>query len=174
MTEEHKLPRESLGKPQAVERRKEDRRGADRRTLAGLFVNRAVVKRYCVIVVVIMMIASGLIGFVIHQTIKQSLEREAMRVTKVSVYDALMEVNNKLLFRVFIILLLSVFVTAVAGILFLARITGPVYRIRRVLKVLADGKVPDHDVILREGDFFIEVADELNRLIIRLRADCRK
>jgi len=122
------------------------------------------------LIVVIMLISSCLIGFVIHQTIKQSLEREAMRVQKISVYDVLMQVNNELLFRVFFILFLSVIATGVAGVLFLHRVAGPVYRIRNVLKTLASGKIPDYDVKLREGDFFAEVVKELNHLIARMRS----
>lgn len=143
----------------------------ERRTIRGLFVNKPLLKRYGILIVAIMMIASCLIGFVIHQTIKQALERESTRVQRVSVYEVLMEVNNQLLFRVFFILFLSIIVTAVAGILFLHRIAGPVYRIHSVLRQLAQGKIPDRDVKLREGDFYGEVVAELNRLIARLRAD---
>lgn len=141
----------------------------DRRTLGGLFVNKQLLKRYVLLVVAITMISSCLIGFVIHQTIKQSLETETMRGGKVSVYEVLMDVNSSLLIRVFLILFVSVLVTGVAGILFLHRIAGPLYRIRGVLKSLGDGKIPEKDIKLREGDFFIEVVDELNRVLKRLR-----
>ena len=141
----------------------------DRRTLGGLFVNKQLLKRYVMLVVAITMISSCLIGFVIHQSIKQSLENETRRSSKVSVYEVLMDVNNTLLIRVFLILFDSVLVTGVAGILFLHRIAGPLYRIRGVLKSLADGKIPDKNIKLREGDFFIEVVDELNRVLKRLR-----
>lgn len=154
---------------QAKDRRRQDRRASERRTLAGLFIQRAIVKRYCITIVAVMMIASLLVGIVIHHTIRESLQKEAARVYKVSVYDALLEVSNQLLFRVFFILFLSIFVTAISGILFLHRVTGPVYRIWRVLQGLAEGKVPQKDVMLREGDFFAEVVHDLNRLIARLR-----
>lgn len=145
----------------------------ERRTLSGLFVNKQLLKRYVILVVAITMISSCLIGFVIHQTIKQSLENETRRGGKVSVYEVLIDVNNLLLFRVFFILFISVVVTGVAGILFLHRIAGPLYRIRGVLKILADGKVPEKEVKLREGDFFIEVVEELNRLVNRLKNEKR-
>jgi len=120
----------------------------DRRTLGGLFVNKQLLKRYVMLVVAITMISSCLIGFVIHQSIKQSLENETRRSSKVSVYEVLMDVNNTLLIRVFLILFVSVLVTGVAGILFLHRIAGPLYRIRGVLKSLADGKIPDKNPAL--------------------------
>ncbi len=145
----------------------------DRRTLSGLLINKQLLKRYVILVVAITMISSCLIGFVIHQTIKQSLENETRRGTKVSVYEVLIDVNNVLLFRVFCILFISVLVTGVAGILFLHRVAGPLYRIRGVLKILADGKVPEREVKLREGDFFVEVVDELNRLVSRIRSEKR-
>ncbi len=145
----------------------------DRRTLSGLLINKQLLKRYVILVVAITMISSCLIGFVIHQTIKQSLENETRRGAKVSVYEVLIDVNNVLLFRVFCILFISVLVTGVAGILFLHRVAGPLYRIRGVLKILADGKVPEREVKLREGDFFVEVVDELNRLVSRIRSEKR-
>ncbi|HNV86141.1 MAG TPA: hypothetical protein PKL97_04130 [Candidatus Omnitrophota bacterium] len=145
-------------------------KSGQRRKIVGLLVNKALIKRYVFLVVVIMMIASILIGFIINQTIKQTLENESRRAQKVGVYDVLMKVNNELLVRVFFVLFLSVIVTGVAGIMFLHRIAGPIYRIRSVLKAMADGKIPRTDVKLREGDFFMEVADELNRLIHKLRA----
>ncbi len=163
-------------KPLPDERRVEERRtpdpkGPERRTIAGLFVNKQILKRYGILVAAIMMVSAMLIGFVIHQTIKQSLEKETRRVGKASVYEVLMEVNNELLLRVFFVLFLSVVVTGVTGVLFLHRIAGPLYRIRGVLRNLVQGKVPDRELQLREGDFFAEVVDELNRLIIKMRGE---
>jgi hypothetical protein len=76
-----------------------------------------------------------------------------------------------LLFRVFFILFLSVVVTGVAGVLFLHRIAGPLYRIHGVLRMLVHGKIPEREVKLREGDFFVEIVEELNRLIVKLRQE---
>jgi len=142
-----------------------------RRKAVGLLVNKALVKRYVLLVVAITMIASALIGFIIHQTIKQTLEEESLRPvrTGAGVYNVLMKVNNQLLTRVFFVLFLSLIVTAVTGIMFLHKIAGPMHRIRTVLRSMADGNLPKNPVKLREGDFFVDVVDELNRLIERIR-----
>lgn len=163
-------------KPHPEERRTGERRmsqaqPAERRTIAGLFVNKQILKRYGILVAAIMMVSALMIGFVIHQTIKQSLENQTLKVGKASVYDVLMEVNNELLFRVFGVLFLSVIVTGVTGVLFLHRIAGPLYRIRGVLRSLVQGKIPDREIQLREGDFFAEVVEELNRLIVKMRGE---
>lgn len=142
---------------------------SQRRKVVGLLVNKALVKRYVLLVVVIMMISSALIGFIIHKTIQQTLEEESLRPQKVGVYNVLTKVNNQLLVRVFFVLFISLIVTAITGIMFLHRIAGPMYRIRGVLRSMADGHLPRGNVKLREGDFFMEVADELNRLIERLK-----
>jgi len=144
--------------------------GTSKRKLTGLLINKPLVKRYVLLIVVIMMVASLLIGFVISQTLKGYIEKQASRSHKVSVIDILMDVNNDLLIRVFFILFLAVIATGVAGILFLHRIAGPVYRFKGVITALADGKIPKHDIVLREGDFFVDVATELNRLMARLRS----
>jgi len=143
--------------------------GSKRRKVMGLLVNRALLKRYIFLMVVIMLVSSLLVGFVIQKTIEGALEEESSRAHRISVYDVLMEVNNTLLIRVFLIMFISVVVTGVAGILFLHRVAGPIYRIRGVLRGMAKGQLPKHEVTLREGDFFIEVAEELNSVIRYLR-----
>lgn len=48
------------------------------------------------------------------------------------------------------------------------RFAGPMYRLRNALRDAADGK-PVPPVKFREGDFWCEMADEFNRVAVRLR-----
>lgn len=143
--------------------------GNNRRTVTGLFVNRALIKRYMMIIISVSMVSALVISFVINGTIKQSLERQTLRVTRLSATDVLRDVNSDLLVRVFMVMFASVIITGAAGIAFLHSIAGPVYRFRGVIRSMANGKVPERDIKLREGDFFVEVAQELNRLMAYLR-----
>ncbi len=72
------------------------------------------------------------------------------------------QVSYQIVTRVTLILLLTLFAIAAYGIKFLHRVAGPIYRCRKTLIVLNQGKVPDR-IRLRNGDFFTEVADEINK-----------
>ena len=48
------------------------------------------------------------------------------------------------------------------------RFAGPVYRLRQVIRSLADGNQPDK-VELRDDDFWKEMASDLNRVIDKVR-----
>lgn len=78
------------------------------------------------------------------------------------------DVRYDLIVRVSLVLFVTILVIAIFGIFFLHRIAGPVYRFRRVLHRIAEGEIPD-EVKLREGDFFTETADDLNRVLRMLR-----
>jgi len=77
--------------------------------------------------------------------------------------------------RIFWLVLLSVVVFALAvlllGIIITHRIAGPVYRVRRLLSDLAEGRreVPRHG--LRDGDELRELFDAASSLVKTLRAE---
>ena len=47
------------------------------------------------------------------------------------------------------------------------RFAGPMVRIRKTLKELANGESPPH-ILLRDGDFWADVADDINLIAARL------
>ncbi len=124
------------------------------------------------LMVIILMIATLLTGVVIHLTIQEIVTGNVggMGAT-VGAYEFLSEINQKLLVRVFAVLFVTVLIAIMAGVFFLHRVAGPIYRIRVTLRQLADSKVPARNVKLRHGDFFQEVAVELNHVIENMRKD---
>jgi methyl-accepting chemotaxis protein len=123
------------------------------------------------LMVIVLMVATLLTGMVIHLTIQESLGSSQGGIARAAAYDFLAEIDQKLLIRVFAVLFVTIVAAIMSGIFFLHRVAGPIYRIRVTLKKLADFEIPERNVQLRRGDFFQEVAIELNRLIERLRRE---
>src|SRR5882762_573812 len=57
-------------------------------------------------------------------------------------------------------------VSLLAGIFYSHRLAGPLYRIRRTLSDVQEGK-PMRPIVLRKNDEFKELAEDLNRLLSR-------
>ncbi len=58
---------------------------------------------------------------------------------------------------------LYIVLTAVFGLFYSHKMAGPVYRIKRTLREMADGQMPlDHEIRLRKGDQFQDLAEVLN------------
>jgi hypothetical protein len=60
---------------------------------------------------------------------------------------------------------------AVHGVMITHRIAGPIYRIKAVIRDLAQRRLPSGPVTLRKGDCFLDVADELTKLVESTRDD---
>ena len=63
-----------------------------------------------------------------------------------------------------------IIVTALIQFRFLHRISGPVYRIEKLINDAAAGKLPKAPVVLREKDFYNELAKAFNDLIVSIRS----
>lgn len=123
------------------------------------------------LMVIILMVATLLIGLVIHLTLQESLEGGQGGISRAAAYDILSDIDQRLLIRVFAVLFVTVVVAIMAGVFFLHRVAGPIYRLRVTLKQLADSQIPERNVQLRHGDFFQEVAVELNRVLEKARRE---
>jgi hypothetical protein len=60
---------------------------------------------------------------------------------------------------------------AVHGVLITHRVAGPIYRIKAVIRDLAQRRLPSRPVELRKGDCFRDVAEELTKLVEATRDD---
>ena len=116
------------------------------------------------------MISSLAIGYVIHETIREAAFGGGFHFGKINPYEVLSEVRYLLILRVTSVLFATLLVIGAFGIFFLHRVAGPVYRFRHVLLRINDGEVPQ-PIKLREGDFFTEVAVEMNRLLEQLDSE---
>ena len=74
-----------------------------------------------------------------------------------------------LLIRISILFCVVFFVNVLLGLFFLHRLTGPLVRIRTVLNRIAGGDLPNSDVLLRKGDFPIDLAEALSNAIKKIR-----
>ena len=130
-------------------------------------------REFTFVVIALLMISSLAIGLVIHHTIHDALVGGGFRFGKISPYEVLSEVSYQLIVRVASILFATLIVIAMFGAMFLHRVAGPVYRFRQIFLRLNRGDVPP-PFKLREGDFFAETADEINRLLRNLKSDKQK
>ncbi|MFN4244688.1 MAG: hypothetical protein ACK4F9_00875, partial [Brevinematia bacterium] len=54
----------------------------------------------------------------------------------------------------------------VFGLFFSHRIAGPVHRIKKELRDIADNKLPiTHEIRLRKSDFLLDIAKEINNTL---------
>jgi sensor histidine kinase YesM len=141
------------------------------RKIKSVFIHRPLQREFTMLMVIILMVATLFIGVVIHLTIQETLTSDAGGLGRSAAYDFLAEIDQKLLIRVFAVLFVTVVAAIMGGVFFLHRVAGPIYRIRLTIKRLAEDQIPERSVRLRHGDFFQEVADELNRLIDKMRQE---
>ncbi|MBI4357977.1 MAG: hypothetical protein HY584_01635 [Candidatus Omnitrophica bacterium] len=79
------------------------------------------------------------------------------------------QINFLLLIRITIVFCIVFFINIILGLFFLHRLTGPLVRFKVLLNQLAEGSVPDADVILRKGDFPTDVAAALSSALRKIR-----
>ncbi len=135
------------------------------RTFSHLFIYKPIQRQYFIWMAVITIVAAFAISFVVHTTIKSAVSKELMRTSKLSIIEVMNTMEMDLLMGIFVVLFISVVISAVTSVFFLHRIVGPIFRIQDTLKKIADGQMPNKDIKLRPGDFFNELAVELNRVM---------
>lgn len=80
-------------------------------------------------------------------------------------------VTHQLWGRVVPILLASAAISPIVVVFalrFSNRFVGPMLRFRRALQELAEGKVPDRPIVLRDKDYWTEVATAINTISARM------
>jgi len=87
--------------------------------------------------------------------------------------EILYDVSYSLIIRVTLILILTLIIIGIYGVIFLHRVAGPVYRFRQTLLKVNRGEMPP-DIKLREGDFFHDMAYDINIILRRFRAEKEK
>lgn len=139
-----------------------------KRRIRSVLIHKPIQREFTLVVLSLLIVSALTIGFVIHSTIRQALMGGGYRFGTVSPYEIMTDISYDLIFRVSLILFATIFVIVIFGILFLHRIAGPVYRFQSVLRRVGKGQIPD-EFRLREGDFFSETADDLNKVLRLLR-----
>lgn len=139
-----------------------------KRKLKSVLIHKPMQREFTLVVISLLIVSALSVAFVIHYTVNQAMLGGGYRFGKISPYEVMSEVSYDLVTRVSAILFITMLVIALFGVFFLHRIAGPVYRFQGVLRRISRGEFPE-DVRLREGDYFTETADDLNRVLKMLR-----
>lgn len=139
-----------------------------KRKLKSVLIHKPMQREFTLVVISLLIVSALAVAFVIHYTIQQGMMGGGYRFGKISAYEVMSDVGYDLITRVSAILFINMLLIAMFGIFFLHRIAGPVYRFQGVLRRVTRGEIPE-DIHLREGDFFVETADDLNKVLQLLR-----
>lgn len=139
-----------------------------KRRLRSVLIHKPMQREFTLVVISLLMISALAIGFVIHYTIREAMMGGGYRFGKITPYEVMSDVSYDLIARVSMVLFVTLLIITVFGVFFLHRVAGPVYRFRYILRRLAKGEIPD-EFKIREGDFFIETAEDLNLVLQMLR-----
>ena len=143
------------------------------RRARNIFIHKPMQREFTFVLIALLMISIVAIGFVINQTIKDAAMGDGFRFGKLNAYEVLSDLSYQLILRVSAVLFATLIVVGTFGIFFLHRVAGPVYRFRKVFMRINEGEMPPL-IKLREGDFFSETAQEINRLVKKMNYDKQK
>lgn len=79
------------------------------------------------------------------------------------------EMTSALFKKISVLFAVVFFLSALLGLFFLERLTGPLIRIQKALEEIANGRIPSSDIYLRKTDFPKELAEALSGAIAYLR-----
>ena len=139
-----------------------------KRRLRSVLIHKPMQREFTLVVISLLIISALTVGFVIHYTIREGMMGGGFRFGKITPYEVMSDITYNLITRVSLVLFITILVIALFGIFFLHRIAGPVYRFRSILRRVAKGEIPD-EFKLREGDYFMETAEDLNTVLRMLR-----
>ncbi len=144
-----------------------------KRKIRNILVHKPMQREFSFVLISLFMVASAAIAWVIHQTIRDAAFGGGFYFGKVNPFEILSDVSYTIIIRVTLVLILTLIIIGIYGITFLHRVAGPVYRFRQTFLKVNRGEIPG-EVKIREGDFFQEVATEINVVLKRLRGDQEK
>ena len=144
-----------------------------KRQVKNLIIHRPMQREFSFMLIALFMVASGAVAWVIHQTIRDAAFGGGFYFGKVNPFEILSDVSYQIIIRVTLVLVLTLFTIAAYGVIFLHRVAGPVYRFRQTLLKVNRGEMPQ-DIKLREGDFFHDMAQDINIILRRLRSEKEK
>ncbi len=144
-----------------------------KRQVKNLIIHRPMQREFSFMLIALFMVASAAVAWVIHQTIRDAAFGGAFTFGKINPSEILYDVSYTIIIRVTLVLILTLIIIGAYGVVFLHRVAGPVYRFRQTLLKVNRGEMPQ-DIKLREGDFFHDMAHDINIILKRLRAEQEK
>ncbi|MEI7751474.1 MAG: hypothetical protein WCJ71_05205, partial [Candidatus Omnitrophota bacterium] len=144
-----------------------------KRQVKNLIIHRPMQREFSFMLIALFMVASAAVAWVIHQTIRDAAFGGAFTFGKINPSEILYDVSYSIIIRVTLVLILTLIIIGAYGVVFLHRVAGPVYRFRQTLLKVNRGEMPQ-DIKLREGDFFHDMAHDINIILRRLRSEQEK
>ncbi|OGX10941.1 MAG: hypothetical protein A2351_01170 [Omnitrophica bacterium RIFOXYB12_FULL_50_7] len=144
-----------------------------KRQVKNIIIHRPMQREFSFMLIALFMVASAAVAWVIHQTIRDAATVGAFSFGQVSPMEVLSEVSYTIIIRVTLVLILTLIIIGAYGVVFLHRVAGPVFRFRQTLLKVNRGELPQ-DIKIREGDFFHEMAHDINVILQRLRTEQEK
>jgi hypothetical protein len=141
-----------------------------KRQAKNLIIHRPMQREFSFMLIALFMVASAAVAWVIHQTIRDAAFGGAFTFGKINPSEILYDVSYTIIIRVTLVLILTLIIIGAYGVVFLHRVAGPVYRFRQTLLRVNRGEMPQ-DIKLREGDFFHDMAHDVNIILKRLRSE---
>lgn len=146
---------------------------AYKRQVKNLIIHRPMQREFSFMLIALFMVASAAVAWVIHQTIRDAAFGGAFTFGKINPAEILYGVSYSIIIRVTLVLILTLIIIGAYGVVFLHRVAGPVYRFRQTLLKVNRGEMPA-DIKLREGDFFHDMAHDINIILKRQRVEREK
>ncbi|MCS7181475.1 MAG: hypothetical protein NZ891_09050 [bacterium] len=112
-------------------------------------------------IILVIILVGGLTYFITFNTILSQFEIEKKTI---DILEIIQTINSLLLKRIGILMVVLLFLVFYLQIRFLHRIAGPLYRIEKTLRELAEGKNVEF-IKLRKKDFYKSLADAVNKVI---------
>lgn len=144
-----------------------------KRQVKNIIIHRPMQREFSFMLIALFMVASAAVAWVIHQTIRDAAFGGAFTFGKVNPTEILYSVSYSIIIRVTLVLILTLVIIGIYGVVFLHRVAGPVHRFRQTLLKVNRGEMPQ-DIKLREGDFFHDMAHDINVILRRLRTEQEK
>jgi len=143
---------------------------AYKRKARNILIHKPMQKEFSLVLIALLMVSSLAVGFVIHSTIREAVFGTGYRFGKISPAEVFSDVSYLLIMRVSCVLFVTLIIIGFFGVFFLHRVAGPVYRFRQTFLKLNKGEIPP-TIRLREGDFFEETAQEINKYLDKVRGE---
>ena len=138
----------------------------NQRKISGLLVHR-MQREISLLIIVVLMITTLCVAFLIHLTLEEAIKQTDQGILSGGAIETLHVFKRLLLDRVFISFALGMFAIGWVVVTALHRISGPLNRISKTLHAVGEGHTPK-EITLRQQDYFVELAQEVNRVIKRV------
>ncbi len=141
----------------------------DKRKVVRLFLSHAPQRYFLLLQFGILLGTLVFLMSLIMSTVTNVMEPSCATLAagaKARVFD---QVIYSLFLKTSILFILVFLLSALLGLFFLERLTGPLIRIQKALEEIGSGRIPDSDIYLRKQDFPIDLANALSGAIAYLR-----